>query len=173
MKREDKVKSLAIRVSDGNAYAVKKEKIYKDMNDKLVEDTVKLFEPINMGVQKLYGNKTERRDVLVLHRQLGDKLPKVIGFLPTYNASIKPNKAGKVFGRVLKPSELLRNLQEVFDAKRRLDRQLEYEMHKEAILKKEREDAEALKRERDAYTLEQKAELKRRSDDMLRTIRGF
>ena len=170
------MKKKIIEVAGVNYYEsplLKKEKTYKNENNKLVEETIKLFEPINMGVAKLYGNKTERRDVLTLHKQLKDKLPLVIAYLPTYNASLKPTKTGKIFGKVLKPSELLRNLQEVFDAKRKLDREIQYEIQKEAVAKKEREDAELLKKERDAYTLEQKKEMRKKSEAMLKIIRGF
>lgn len=149
-------------------------------NDKIVTETIKLFEPVNLGVQKLYGNKTERKDVLALCNivikgvRLQDKLPDVIAFLSTYNESLKPNKAGKVFGKVIKPSDLLLRLQDVFDAKRKLDKELDFRLKKEEIRKEEIEEEKTKKKEEDQYTKDQLEDMrKKRNEQMKLAIKGF
>ena len=155
---------------------VKKEKSQKEKdNDKVVAETIYLFKDINEGIQKLYGNKTERKWSLHLHNKYGgEKVRAMIAFVPTYNKGLKPTKTGKVYGKIIKPSQLVEHLQDFIEAKRKLDRQLEYEIKKAEIEKKEKEDFKEIEKERDVYTQEQKEEmLKKRREHVLKLINGF
>lgn len=150
---------------------MKKEKQSKPKsdNDLRIEETIYLFKDINVGVAKLYGNKTERKWALYLHNKYGEKMKAIVAFLPTYNKGLKSK-----FGLVIKPSHLVDHLQAVVQAKTKLDSQLRYELQKAEVDKKEKEDLLALEKERDLYTKEQKEEMrKKRREEMLKLIKGF
>jgi len=135
-----------------------------------ISDTIFLFTEVNEGVQSLYARPIERRMTAHLLKKYGfDKVKNMIAFLPTYNKGLK----GK-WGKVIKPSQLVEHLQDVIDAKRKLDRQLQYELQKEAVEKKEKEDLLALQKERDTYTQEEKERMrKERNEQIKKAILGF
>jgi len=151
-----------------------KPKSHKNENDRITEDIIFLFKDINEGVQKLYGNRTERKWALHLHSKYGEKVRDMVAFVPTYNRGLKATPTGRVFGKITKPSHMVEHLEDFFEAKRRFNRQIDYELKKEEIDRKDREDAERLQKERDAYSVEEKERMrKQRNEDMQRIIRGF
>jgi hypothetical protein len=118
-------------------------------NDKTVAEVIKLFdrEDINIGTAKLYGNKTERKWSLHLYNKYGDKVKAMVDFIPTYNKGLKTK-----WGKVIKPSQLVEHLQDVIDAKKKLDADIKYRLDKEDVARKEKEDEIKRKQEEDQYT---------------------
>ena len=134
---------------------------------------IDMFKNVNEGVAKLFGNKTERKWSHHLLKKYGDKLPKMIAFIPTYNASLRPTHTGRVFGKILKPSHLVEHMQEFIEAKKVLDRKLQFEIELETKREEDRREAKKLKEERDSYTEEQRKEIKNKMDAFKKTLRGF
>lgn len=147
----------------------KKTKTEKDL---IIEETIYLFKDINEGVQALYGRKPEREKALYLHNKYGrEKLINMIKFIPTYNKGIT-SKTG--YGKILKPTQLLSFIQNLIDAKKKLDKEINYQLQKEEIRKKEIEEAQELKKIQDSYTLEEKEKMrKERNDQIKKLIKGF
>jgi hypothetical protein len=151
-----------------------KPKTHKDENSKKVEEIIFLFKDINEGIQKLYGNKTERRDSLHLHKKYGmDKIINMVKFIPTYNKGLKSTPTGRTFGKITKPSLLLLHLQDFIDAKRKLDKEINFQLQKEEIRKKEIEEAQELKKIQDSYTLEEKERMRKERNEQMKKIIGF
>ncbi len=151
---------------------MKKEKKVKSEKDLIIEETIFLFKDINEGVQTLYGRKAEREKALYLHNKYGrEKLTNMIKFIPTYNKTIT-SKTG--YGKILKPTQLLEFIQNLIDAKRKFDKEINYQLQKEEMRKKEIEEEAKLKKEMDKYTLDEKERMrKERNEHMRKLIKGF
>lgn len=151
---------------------VTKEKKPKSEKDLIIEETIFLFKDINEGVQSLYGRKTEREKALYLHNKYGrEKLTNMIKFIPTYNKTIT-SKTG--YGKILKPTQLMEFIQSLIDAKRKFDRELNFQLQKEEIRKKEIQEAEELKKLQDTYTLEEKEKMRKERNEQIKSlIKGF
>jgi hypothetical protein len=164
-----KIKPNGMQIVDGQLTTIKKTKSEKDL---IIEETICLFKDINEGVQALYGRKPEREKALYLHNKYGkDKLINMIKFIPTYNKGIT-SKTG--YGKIIKPTQLLSFIQDLIDAKRKFDRELNYQLQKEEMRKKEIEEAQELKKLQDSYTLEEKERMrKERNEKMKQIIKGF
>lgn len=155
---------------------MKKKEISEEQRQKniLLSDTIFLFTPINEGVPSLYGRPIERKATTHLLNKYGiEKIKNMLAFIPTYNKGLKPTKTGKIFGKILKPSQLVEYIQDLIDAKKKFDREINFQLQKEEIRKREIEEAQELKKLQDSYTLEEKELMRKERNDQMRKSIGF
>lgn len=85
-----------------------------------IAETIDLFKSINPATVIMFGNKTERRDALQLHKLYGEKIKDIVAFLPIYNVRVKE------FYQATTPHTTLKNVSKIFEIKRKYDADQKY-----------------------------------------------
>jgi hypothetical protein len=115
---------------------ITKQEIYTTEENIKIAETIDLFKIVNEGHHKLFGNKNERKDAFHLHKKYGNKVIKIVEFIPTFNKAQKNQ-----YYVIRKPSKLIEMISDVIDLKKKIDKQ---KIHDLSIIQKdikERQDS--------------------------------
>ena len=132
--------------------------------NKTISETIDLFKSINPATVIMFGNKTERRDALHLHKLYGDKLPDIVAFLPTYNERVKE------FYQIRSPHKLLLHIQNLFHVKRKYDADNKYQQDQQQKLIEEQKEVELIKEQQAQIPETDRERIRRERNEKMKSI---
>lgn len=165
---------------------MRKKSTRTEEENKAIHDCIESFRSVNEGIDMAFRIPAERdwADYLVKKYSLPSKinpektqLAMIIEFILTYNKSLKAQEGKIPFGRIKKPSELVRHMEDLMFLKRKADLDLNHKRHLKEVEKLEKENYEKQKQIIEELTEEEKekrkVELKEKMDAIKKKIRGF